>query len=56
MVPILQLALNAAYRERYQAWCPFKVVFEREPKTTFMTLLESSEEEGTAERLDLTRV
>lgn len=49
VMPIVQWAINAAYRERYQT-CPFKMVFRRK------TPLKSSENDINVERLDPTRV
>ena len=53
-MPVAQWALNAAYRERLKA-CPYKVMFGREPETSF-SMLEFGDDDWEAVRLDSDRV
>lgn len=55
MVPVVERALNAAYRERYQA-CPSKVIFGPEPGTPIAMLVEQGDDEWVVDRLDPEKV
>ena len=54
-MPVAQWALNAAYREKLKS-VPYKGMFGREPETSFSMLLEFSENDWEAMRLDSDRV
>ena len=51
VVPVVQWALNTAYRERC-ASTPYHVMFGRAPLTSFSTLVSSTEEEWKVDALD----